>query len=822
MVPAHSAFMAAHASACPSLTGTRFIGGSRCPSLLGVQLASRVTARAFATALVLAGLGASLLPSPASAAPPDPEPLPDAAVVPPINSFPVAAPYEASFSDDWHACRDGCRRKHKGNDIFAPEGSPIVAVEPGVIAKVDGTDDSNGGLSIWLVGDSGVAYWYAHNSANYVTAGQRVGRGQLIGRVGHTGNARTTPSHIHFQINRCGELSSSEPCTVDPFGFISRWAPGQVGGGADAVGLYRRSRASTELRIEGGSALPAFAYGHAPEGSTLPVAGDWNGDGTDTVGIYRRLDATFHLRDEAGKTAAPVRFGTPGDTDVVPLAGDWNGDGRDSVGLYRRADATFIVRDDVGRTLPGVRFGWPGASDVLPVVGDWDGDGRDSFGLYRARDGVFHLRNEAGGDLPPVGFGTVGAAAVPVVGDWDGDGRDTVGVYQRETATFELSGPDLRKPTRRAAILETGEGPAADLLPLAGDWNGVDVVTLDDLDAIFGPFTDEAAVEAQLPALNEAMLRAGATTPARKAAFLATIHNESDFRANAVEASNPSTYRGRGFIQLTGDFNYRAAGADLGLDLEAEPDLAAAPATSAQVAAWYWTVARDINHAADRFDMAAVNIAVGFRPSVREDTERCGDFVRALKWFNGGELPRDVNCERSVASQLLAWASILGSGSGTTTTSRQVSTDAPDTGAVAAPGTAVPRRAGTTVRPTRPPTTRPTSPPSTRPGPGGTTTTTRPSTTTTAPPSTTTTTSPTTSSTTTTTVPCGATTTTTSTSTPTTTTTPTSCPTTTTTTSPTSTSPPPSSSSTGSTGSSTSSSSSSPSTGSTSSSPSGP
>ena len=784
-----------------------------------MQSASRVTARAFAAALALVGLGASLLPSPAGAAPPDPEPAPDLAVVPPINSFPVPAPYEASFSDDWHACRDGCRRHHKGNDIFADEGTPIVAVEPGVIAKVDGIDDSNGGLSIWLVGDSGVAYWYAHNSANYVTAGQRVGRGQLIGRVGHTGNARTTPSHIHFQINRCGELSSSEPCTVDPFGLISRWSPGQVGGGADALGLYRRSQASTELRIEGGSALPAFRYGQAPEGSTLPVAGDWNGDGTDTVGIYRRLDATFHLRDEAGKSSASVPFGKPGDTDVVPVAGDWNGDGRDSVGLYRRADATFVVRDDAGRTLPGVKFGWPGADDVLPVVGDWDGDGRDSLGLYRTGDGVFRLRNEAGGDLAPVTFGTPHAAEVPVVGDWDGDGRDTVGTYQRATATFELSGPDPRKPTRRATTLETGEVAAADLLPVVGDWNGLDVVTLDDLDAIFGPFADEAAVEAQLPALNDAMLRAGATTPARKAAFLATIHNESDFRADAVEASNPSTYRGRGFIQLTGDFNYRAAGTDLGLDLEAEPNLAATPTTSAQVAAWYWTVARDINHAADQFDMAAVNIAVGFRPSVREDTERCGDFVRALKWFSGGKLSRDVNCERSVTSQLLAWASILGSGAGGSSSGRQVSTDAPDSGAVVAGGTAVPGSGGdrTTSRPTRPPTTtRPTSPPATttpttRPaGPGSSTTTTTPppTTTTTTPQSTTTTTAPTTSSTTTTTVPCDPDMTTTS-GTTTTTTTSTPCPTTTTTTAPTTTSPPSSSpsSSTGSTGSSTSSSS---------------
>jgi hypothetical protein len=776
-----------------------------------------VIARAFAAALALAGLGASLLPSPAGAAPPDPQPAPELAVVPPINSFPIPAPYEASFSDDWHACRDGCRRQHKGNDIFAAEGTPIVAVEPGVIAKVDGTDDSNGGLSIWLVGDSGVAYWYAHNSANYVTAGQRVGRGQLIGRVGHTGNARTTPSHIHFQVNRCGELSSSEPCTVDPFGFLSRWSPGQVGGGADALGLYRRSQASAELRIEGGSALPAFRYGQAPEGSTLPVAGDWDGDGTDTVGIYRRLDATFHLRDEAGKRSAAVRFGTPGDTGVVPVAGDWNGDGRDTVGIYRRADATFVVRDDAGAMLPGIQFGWPGAADVLPVVGDWDGDGRDSLGLYRSGDGVFRLRNEAGGDLPPIAFGTPRSTEVPVVGDWDGDGRDTVGTYQRTTATFELSGPDPTKPTWRATSLETGEEPAADLLPLVGDWNGLDLVTLDDLDSIFGPFADEAAVEAQLPALNDAMLRAGATTPGRKAAFLATIHNESDFRADAVEVSNPSTYRGRGFIQLTGDFNYRAAGSDLGLDLEAEPDLAATPTTSAQVAAWYWTVARNINHAADEYDMAAVNIAVGFRPSVREDTERCGDFVRALKWFSGGQLPGEVNCERSVTSQLLAWASILGSGAGGSSTPRQVSIDAPDSGAVAAGGAAVPRAAGgrSTTQPARPgTTTRPTSPPAsttptTRPAtPGGTTPTTRPpTTTTTAPPSTTTTTAPTTSSTTTTTtVPCDPNTTTTSTTT-TTTTAPPPCPTTTTTAATTTPPPTSSSSSTGSTGSSTSSSS---------------
>jgi predicted chitinase/murein DD-endopeptidase MepM/ murein hydrolase activator NlpD len=754
--------------------------------------------RALAITLALAGLGASLVAAPAAAAPSDPPPAEAATpasellTLPVGNAFPVPAPYEASFSNDWHACRDGCRRQHKGNDIFADEGTPIVAVEPGVIARVDGTDDSNGGLSIWLVGDSGVAYWYAHNSANYVTEDQRVGRGQMIGRVGHTGNARTTPPHIHFQVNRCGALSSSEPCTVNPFGVLTRWAPAQVGGGADALGLYRRSQASTELRIEGGSALPAFTYGRAPEGTTLPVAGDWNGDGRDTVGLYRRSDATFVLRDDNGKALPAIPFGTSGDTDVVPVAGDWNGDGRDTVGLYRRSDATFVLRDDNGETLPAVSFGWPGATDVLPAVGDWDGDGRDSLGLYRTRDGIFRLRDETGRDLPPAPFGQAGAPELPVVGDWDGDGRDTVGVYDRAGAGFRLSGPDPAAPTEGTTTLETRDRPAADLVPVVGDWNGLDVVTLEDLRAIFGPFDDEAAVKAQLPVLNEAMLRAGATTPARKAAFLATIHNESNFMADAVERSNASTFRGRGFIQLTGDFNYRSAGADLGLDLEAEPDLAADPATSALVAAWYWTVARDINYAADRLDMAAVNIAVGFRPSVREDTQRCGDFARGLKWFSGGELPDGVNCERSVASHLVAWSTVLsaatsGSSAAPGTSTRQPAPDDTPSSAsrdltTSAPTSGAPTAPPTTSSPTSPPTT---STPTTRPpGSGSTTTTTRPpTTTTTTQPSTTTSTTTSTTSTTTTstTVPCDPATTTTTTST-TSTTTP--CPTTTTTTAP--------------------------------------
>ncbi|HMG44842.1 MAG TPA: peptidoglycan DD-metalloendopeptidase family protein, partial [Acidimicrobiales bacterium] len=607
-------------------------------------------------------------------APPEPAPRPVRFAVPGGNTFPIPAPYEVSFSDSWHACRDGCSRQHKGNDLMAAEGTPVVAVESGVIAKVDGTDDGNGGLSVWLLGDSGNTYYYAHNSANLVTAGQPVARGQQIARVGHTGNARDTASHIHFQINTCGELSSDEPCTVDPHAVLQTWPQELTDGGADALGLYTSTDATFRLRTEGGSPLPASAYG-ATGGTDVPVAGDWNGDGRDTVGVYRPADATFHLQDDTGATLPPFHYGTRGD---LPLTGDWNGDGRDSVGVYRPAEATFFLRDDAGATLPPFRFGTPapaGGSALLPVAGDWDGDRRDTVALFRRADATFVARDDAGAALPPLRYGTAGD--LPLTGDWDGDGRDTVGAYRPTDSTYHLQGfTDLPPPEPAAeadaeadvvpvpvpVAVPVPAGPVAfgpvsvpGARPVAGDWNGHDLITVADLHAVFGTALDDPRMVENLPLLNAAMVQGGAVTPARKAAFLATIRNESGFRFDAVETGT-SAFRGRGFIQLTSEGNYRRAGAHLGLDLVGDPDLAANPLVSAAVASWYWTVSRNINLAADRLDMAAVNIAVGYRPSPQEDLERCADFIRALTWFNGGTLPDGVNCDRTPASLLVAMA----------------------------------------------------------------------------------------------------------------------------------------------------------------------
>lgn len=190
-----------------------------------------------------------------------------------------------------------------------------------------------------------------------------------------------------------------------------------------------------------------------------------------------------------------------------------------------------------------------------------------------------------------------------------------------------------------AMASSAGYGLTASLPPAGGD------VTLHDIEAIFGPVGDRRATVRGLPGLNEEMRRGAITSPARKAAFLATLRHESGFRYNAVQHGSRA-YRGRGFIQLTGRHNYRGAGAWRGVNLLRRPGLAASLEHSAPIARWYWTVARNINPAADALDMAAVNVAIGYPPSKAEDAARCADFAKALDYYTEGPAPEGINCTR--------------------------------------------------------------------------------------------------------------------------------------------------------------------------------
>ena len=76
------------------------------------------------------------------------------AAVPSDNAFPVQGRSVSSCVDGFGDPRPG-GRKHQGNDCFAPEGTPLVAVESGVIEHLTNSDVGLGGITIWLKGDSG-------------------------------------------------------------------------------------------------------------------------------------------------------------------------------------------------------------------------------------------------------------------------------------------------------------------------------------------------------------------------------------------------------------------------------------------------------------------------------------------------------------------------------------------------------------------------------------------------------------------------------------------------------------------------------------------
>jgi murein DD-endopeptidase MepM/ murein hydrolase activator NlpD len=110
-------------------------------------------------------------------------------------------------------------------DIFAPEGTPIVANMSGTIEIANHAPI--GGNRIWIRGDDGRGYYYAHLAgfAEGIEAGMHVGAGQTIGYVGSTGDAQGKSPHLHFAISRdnCKPGDSDDPAAagwLDPGSFL--------------------------------------------------------------------------------------------------------------------------------------------------------------------------------------------------------------------------------------------------------------------------------------------------------------------------------------------------------------------------------------------------------------------------------------------------------------------------------------------------------------------------------------------------------------------------------------------------------------------------
>lgn len=134
--------------------------------------------------------------------------------------FPVVGP--VTFTDTWGACRGaGCSRSHKGVDIFGHKLAPLVAAEAGTITFIRQSAMSISGNTIIIESDRGWRYLYIHLNndgpgtddgsnpqawivPNRLRVGDRVEAGQVIGYLGDSGNAETTPAHVHFEVHRPG------------------------------------------------------------------------------------------------------------------------------------------------------------------------------------------------------------------------------------------------------------------------------------------------------------------------------------------------------------------------------------------------------------------------------------------------------------------------------------------------------------------------------------------------------------------------------------------------------------------------------------------
>jgi murein DD-endopeptidase MepM/ murein hydrolase activator NlpD len=132
----------------------------------------------------------------------------------PSFRFPVSGKGNVAMGSFWGVTRDGGKRSHEGIDIFAARGTPVLAATAGSISFTG--NRGLGGKQVWLRdGLFGQSLYYAHLDSIMIATGARVKRGDTLGLVGNTGNAKTTSPHLHFGIyTRSG--------AIDPLPFIKK------------------------------------------------------------------------------------------------------------------------------------------------------------------------------------------------------------------------------------------------------------------------------------------------------------------------------------------------------------------------------------------------------------------------------------------------------------------------------------------------------------------------------------------------------------------------------------------------------------------------
>jgi peptidoglycan LD-endopeptidase LytH len=117
-----------------------------------------------------------------------------------LLTVPVAGIERSAIASSWGDPRGGGTRLHRGNDILAPGGTPVIAAAEGIVEKLYWSAGGGGNTLYVRSPDGRWSYYYAHLAgyAPGMAEGAWVRAGQPIGYVGDTGNAGTGNTHLHF------------------------------------------------------------------------------------------------------------------------------------------------------------------------------------------------------------------------------------------------------------------------------------------------------------------------------------------------------------------------------------------------------------------------------------------------------------------------------------------------------------------------------------------------------------------------------------------------------------------------------------------------
>jgi murein DD-endopeptidase MepM/ murein hydrolase activator NlpD len=186
----------------------------------------------------------------------------------PSLPFPVDGQGVSAVHSLFGTDRDAGTRLHEGVDIFAQRSTPVIAVTAG---RAVPRQNQLGGNVVWL-NTPGVSYYYAHLENAAFDGPRQVEAGDVLGYVGNTGNAVSTPPHLHFGIYRWGHGA------IDPLPRLkdARFSEPSVTLNEFEPRFVRSN--ATDLNLRAAPSHQAAVLGQLPQGTIVWVAGeagDW-------------------------------------------------------------------------------------------------------------------------------------------------------------------------------------------------------------------------------------------------------------------------------------------------------------------------------------------------------------------------------------------------------------------------------------------------------------------------------------------------------------------------------------------------------------------